>query len=209
MPTARKRRLGGRSGSRAARSSRRRSTGPARSRLRQWLLRIGLGLLVIWLLGCYLVLVEPTVNKPARVDAILVLGPPDVDGRAEAGYALARANYAGTVVVSVQSDRQQQLKSACRNQNSGYQVICFQPDPGTTRGEAREIGKLARAHHWSSIIVITSTYHVSRARMIIERCMPGTVLMVAAPGKPALSTWLRQFFYQSAAYVKAVASPGC
>jgi uncharacterized SAM-binding protein YcdF (DUF218 family) len=165
--------------------------------------------LVIWLLGCYLVLVEPTVNKPTKVDAILVLGPPDVDGRAEAAYALARAHYAGTVVVSVQSDLQQQVKGACRNQNPGYQVICFQPQPGTTRGEAREIGRLARAHHWHSIIVITSTYHISRARMIIQRCLPGTVLMVAAPGRPAISTWLKQFFYQSAAYVKAFASPGC
>ena len=176
---------------------------------RRWLVRILLALLAIWLLGCYLVLVEPTVNKPVKVDAILVLGPPDVDGRAEAGYALARAHYANTVVVSVQSDLQQQVKGACRNQNAGYQVICFQPDPGTTRGEAREIGRLARQHHWTSVIVITSTYHISRARMIVERCMPGSVLMVAAPGKPALATWAKQFFYQSAAYVKAFAVRGC
>jgi uncharacterized SAM-binding protein YcdF (DUF218 family) len=204
MPTERKRRVRAR---RPATSTRSRRGRP--SRARSWLVRIVLGLLVIWLLGCYLVLVQPTVNKLARVDAILVLGPPDVDGRAEAGYALARAHYADTVVVSVQSDLQQQLKGACRNQNPGYQVICFQPDPGSTRGEAREIGRLAREHHWRSVIVITSRYHISRARMIIERCMPGTVLMVAAPGKPAVSTWLRQFFYQSAAYVKAFAARGC
>ena len=166
-------------------------------------------MLVIWLVGCYLVLVEPTVNKPAKADAILVLGPPDVDGRAEAGYALARAGYANTVVVSVESELQQQVKGACRNQNPGYQVICFRPDPGTTQGEAREIGRLAREHHWTSVIVITSTYHISRARMIVERCMPGTVLMVAAPGKPALVTWAKQFFYQTAAYVKAFAVRGC
>jgi uncharacterized SAM-binding protein YcdF (DUF218 family) len=177
--------------------------------VRRWPARILIGLLVCWLLGCFLVLVEPSVNKPAKVDAILVLGPPDVDGRAEAGYALARAHYAGTVLVSVESDLQQQVKGACRNQNPDYQVICFQPHPGTTRGEARELGRLAREHHWTSVIVITSTYHISRARMIVERCMPGTVLMVAAPGKPALSTWAKQFFYQSAAYVKAFAVRGC
>jgi uncharacterized SAM-binding protein YcdF (DUF218 family) len=173
------------------------------------LIRIGLAVLVIWLLGCYLVLVEPTVNKPARADAILVLGPPDLDGRAEAAYALARAHYAGTVVVSVQSDLQQQVKGACRNQNPDYQVICFQPDPGTTRGEAHEIAQLARTHRWRTVIVITSTYHISRARMIIERCLPGTVLMVAAPGRPAISTWAKQFLYQTGAYLKAFAHPGC
>src|SRR6185503_1011760 len=197
--------------SRAGRSAQRagRVTERGRTGWRRWLIRIGLAVLVVWLLGCYLVLVEPTVNKPAKADAILVLGPPDVDGRAEAAYALARAHYAGTVVISVQSDLQQQVKGACRNQNPDYQVICFQPDPGTTRGEAREIAELARSHHWRSVIVITSTYHISRARMIIERCLPGTVLMVAAPGKPAISTWAKQFLYQSAAYLKAFAQPGC
>lgn len=198
--------------SRSAQRSAKR-TGPATKRdgagWRRWLVRIGLALLVIWLLGCYLVLVEPSVNKPAKADAILVLGPPDVDGRAEAAYALARAHYAGTVVVSVQSDLQQQVKGACRNQNPDYQVICFQPRPGTTRGEAHEIAELARTHHWRTVIVITSTYHISRARMIIERCLPGTVLMVAAPGRPAISTWAKQFLYQTAAYVKAFAHPGC
>ncbi|MGI8666102.1 MAG: YdcF family protein [Jatrophihabitans sp.] len=168
-----------------------------------------LALLVVWLVGCYLVVLEPTVNKPAKVDAILVLGPPDVDGRAEAAYALARAHYASTVVVSVESDLQQQLKGACRNQNPGYQVICFQPEPSTTQGEAREIGRLARERGWTSIMVVTSKYHISRARLILGRCMPGIVLMVAAPGKPSVLTWTHQFFYQSGAYLKAFVRRGC
>ncbi len=204
MPFPRLPRSAQRSGKRAGSATKRDGAG-----WRHWLVRIGLAVLVIWLLGCYLVLVEPSVNKPAKADAILVLGPPDVDGRAEAAYALARAHYAGTVVVSVQSDLQQQVKGACRNQNPDYQVICFQPRPGTTRGEAHEIAELARTHHWRTVIVITSTYHISRARMIIERCLPGTVLMVAAPGRPAISTWAKQFVYQTAAYVKAFAHPGC
>jgi uncharacterized SAM-binding protein YcdF (DUF218 family) len=195
--------------SRSGRPGSRSKSTTGRAGWRRWLIRIGLALLAIWLLGCYLVLVEPTVNKPARADAILVLGPPDVDGRAEAAYALARAHYAGTVVVSVQSDLQQQVKGACRNQNPDYQVICFQPNPGTTRGEAHEIAQLARTHHWRTVIVITSTYHISRARMIIERCLPGKVLMVAAPGRPAISTWAKQFFYQTGAYLKAFGHPGC
>jgi len=40
----------------------------------------------------------------------------------------------------------------------------LQPHPTTTRGEAEEIGSLARAHHWSSVLVVTSKYHISRAR---------------------------------------------
>lgn len=173
------------------------------------LTKLVLGLVLVWLIACYLVVLEPTVNKPVKVDAILVLGPPDVDGRAEAAYALARAHYASTVVISVQSELQDRLKGACRNQNPGYQVICFQPDPGTTQGEAREIGRLAKQHGWKSIIVVTSKYHVSRSRMIIERCMPGKVLVVAAPGKPSVSKWAYEFAYQSGAYLKAFMHRGC
>src|ERR1700712_430409 len=140
--------------------SKRGSAGKRPRSARRGLIKIVLGLLVIWLVGCYLVVAEPTVNKPEKVDAILVLGPPDVDGRVEAAYALARAHYASTVVVSVESDRQFLLKSACRNKNPAYQVICFQPDPRTTQGEAREIERLAKQHGWKSIIVVTSKYHI-------------------------------------------------
>jgi uncharacterized SAM-binding protein YcdF (DUF218 family) len=180
-----------------------------RRRGRRLLFKGLLGLLLLWLAGCLLVVAEPTVNKPARADAILVLGPPDVDGRAEAAYALARAHYANTVVVSVESEQQFRVKSACRNQNPQYQVICFRPSPATTRGEAEEIGRLAAQHHWKSILVVTSKYHVSRARMIVQRCMPGTVLMVAAPGKPSPAEWAYQFAYQTAGFIKALARRDC
>lgn len=168
-----------------------------------------LGLLLSWLAACYLMVLEPTVNKLAKVDAVLVLGPPDVDGRAEAAYALARAHYASTVVISVASDKQQQVKGACRNQNPAYQVICFQPHPATTQGEAQEIEQLAKQHGWKSIIVVTSKYHISRARLIIERCLAGKVLMVAAPGKPSVAQWAYQFAYQTGGYLKAFLHRGC
>lgn len=168
-----------------------------------------LALLVLWLAACFLVVAEPTVNRPARADAILVLGPPDVDGRVTEAFALARQHYARTVVVSVESDAQLRAKSACRDDNPDYQVICFQPSPRTTQGEAEEIGRLAAQRHWRSIIVVTSKYHISRARLIVDRCVSGRVLMVAAPGRPSLTTWAYQFLYQTGAYVKAFIKRAC
>lgn len=207
--------VGGRSkaGNRAGRRKNGRDS-PKRAgkRPRSWrrgLLKLLLGLLLIWLVGCYLVVAEPTVNKPAKVDAILVLGPPDVDGRAQAAYALARAHYASTVVVSVGAAKQLRTRTACRNQDPAFQVICFSPEPATTQGEAEEIGRLARQHGWKSVIVVTSKYHISRARLIVERCLPGKVLMVAAPGKPSVTKWAYEFAYQSGAYLKAFRHPGC
>lgn len=180
-----------------------------RRRWRRWLGATLAGLLVLWLAACFLVVYEPTINHVSRADAILVLGPPDVDGRVTEAYALARAHYAGTVVISVESDEQQQKKSACRNENPAYQVICFQPSPKTTRGEAEELGRLARQRHWTSVIVVTSKYHVSRARLIVGRCLPGKVMVIAAPGKPSALTWAYQFLYQTGGYAKAWLHRSC
>ena len=113
------------------------------------------------------------------------------------------------MVISIESDKQKQAKSACQNQNPAYRVICFKPSPATTRGEAEEIGRLARQHHWKSLIVVTSMYHVSRARLIVTRCMPGTVLMVAAPGKPSVADWAYQFLYQTGGFIKAGLHRAC
>jgi uncharacterized SAM-binding protein YcdF (DUF218 family) len=185
-----------------------------RSAIRRRRLALGSCALVVivllgWLAACFVLVGHPRLDRPSRVDAILALGPPDVDGRAEQAYALAKAGYADTVVLSVGWQRGLLTRSACQQPNPDFKVICFVPEPGTTQGEAREIGRLAAAHHWNSVIVVTSTYHASRARMIVSRCLPGRVLMIAAPGQPSVSDWAYQYLYQSGAYLKAMVHRGC
>ena len=80
---------------------------------------------------------------------------------------------------------------------AGVSVTCFTPNPATTQGEAQEIRRLAAAQHWNTIIVVTSTYHVSRARMIIERCFDGRLEVVAARTHISLLDWAYQFAYQT------------
>jgi uncharacterized SAM-binding protein YcdF (DUF218 family) len=64
--------------------------------------------------------------------------------------------------------------------------VYVRPEPYTTRGEARAVAKLAREHGWRSIVVVTSAYHVPRARMIFRRVWDGDLRMVSAP-----PTWWR------------------
>lgn len=166
-------------------------------------------MLLIWLVGGYFVIVHPRIDPASQVDAIVVLGPPDVDGRSDRGLALMSEHFAKTLVISVQSEEQRRVKSACANANPAYTVICFQPFPKTTRGEAEEVGRLARTHGWKKIMVITSKYHVSRARMLFERCLDGTLLVNAAPGIPSKREWAYQFPYQTAGYVKVFLHRDC
>jgi len=166
-------------------------------------------LLLFWLTACFLLVVRPRMDRPVHSDAILVLGSPTVDGRAEEGIRLADAGYAGTLVISIGWAKGRQRVPACADDNPRYRVICFQPDPTTTRGEAEEFGRLARQHNWHSVLVVTSVYHVSRARLIVDRCMPGTVRMVATSARPSLRGWGYQFFYQTGGFAKALLHRSC
>lgn len=166
-------------------------------------------LLLAWLVGGYFVLMHPKVDRPRHVDAILVLGPPDVGGRVTQALSLARQGLAGTVVISIESDWQRLRRGDCHNQIPSITVICFQPQPSTTQGEAREIARLAGERGWHSIMVITSTYHISRARVILKRCFHGDMAMIEATGKPKATEWPFQYVYQTGAYLKAFLSRNC
>ena len=41
--------------------------------------------------------------------------------------------------------------------HSGVRLICFNPSPGTTQGEAEFVGRLARKYYWHSVAVVTIT----------------------------------------------------
>ncbi len=51
------------------------------------------------------------------------------------------------------------MRRVCREPDD-VEVICFKPDPGTTRGEAQEMRRLADQRSWSKIIVVSWRYHL-------------------------------------------------
>ena len=105
-----------------------------------------------------------------RADAIVVLG-----GRANrlpVGVALARAGVAPALLV-FNSDGSL-VEAPC-------EITCVRPDPYSTRGEAATTARLARERGWRSLVVVTSSYHVPRARHIFRRAFEGELTMVPAP----------------------------
>ncbi len=166
-------------------------------------------LLVAWLVVGYFVIANPTVNHPRRADAIVVLGPPDNNGRQATALSLIRQHVATNLVISIPSERQLQAKALCNTPQDGFSVTCFQPHPATTRGEAEHMRDLARQHGWTSVVVVTSTYHVSRARIIFDRCLDGRLYVVAARHGISVFTWAYQYLYQTGAYVKAALQSDC
>jgi uncharacterized SAM-binding protein YcdF (DUF218 family) len=42
---------------------------------------------------------------------------------------------------------------------------------------------MARTRGWTHVVVVTSTYHVTRARMLVRRCYGGEVSMVGTSSR--------------------------
>jgi uncharacterized SAM-binding protein YcdF (DUF218 family) len=165
-------------------------------------------LLVAWLTFGWLVIGNPKVDHPTHADAIVDLGGPEDNGRLEVVEGLLDAHVANHLVISLNSPDQHRAYHLCVDPPTGVTVTCFQPHPSTTRGEAEEVHRLAQQHGWTSIVVVTSTFHVSRARLIFRRCFTGKLYM-AAGRNIAPVTWAYQYLYQTGAFIKAVLQSGC
>ena len=89
----------------------------------------------------------------------------------------------------------------CKNPAPDFRTICFDPDPHTTRGEARFIAKMAKKYGWHSIIVVASTDQITRANMLVDRCWHGHVYMVDVASKRPV---LFNLAYETGAIFKAL-----
>ena len=92
----------------------------------------------------------PAEGAPAHVDAIVMLaGDGDTVGVA---LQLARQHRAPVLVVS---QGWMGYGGPCPPKTSDATVICFEPNPGNTRGEAQFVGGLAKRYHWRSMVLVT------------------------------------------------------
>jgi uncharacterized SAM-binding protein YcdF (DUF218 family) len=125
--------------------------------------------------------VFPASSTPAHADAIVVLAGGNGE-RLDRGLALVRDGVAPNLVVSTGPE------VLCGANHADVNVICFLPHPDDTRGEAEAIGRIAARHGWKHLVLVTSDYHVTRARLLVERCFSGTVdVSVAHSGKGPFS----------------------
>jgi len=143
------------------------------------------------------VLVWPAQGMPSHVDAIVMMAGPG--GREAVALRLARERHAPVLVVSL---GQHGYSGPCPAPVPGVRLICFQPDPGNTRGEAEFTARLAVKYHWHSVVLVTTAEQDSRARMLLRRCFGGEVYVVTAP--QPLSSVPGEILYGWGALLKAL-----
>jgi hypothetical protein len=176
--------------------------GERRHRVRSRLRRVAVVLAVV--VACFglasaRLFVWPATGMPAHVDAIVVLG--GQGDRLGKGLALARQGRTPVLVVS-RGLPAPVPASVCAPRSQSFTVICFQPEPGTTQGEAEFVGHLAKQYGWHSVALVTTPDQDTRARIRFGRCFAGHLYVVTAP-LPA-SSWPYEIVYQWGALFKAL-----
>lgn len=177
-------------------------------RIRRWVISVCV-LLMAAVIGGLPVYVRPHSDQPRHADAILILGG-EGWGRYPFGLDLGAQGWAPIVLVSNPTGSNDPwLSNYCATTHTGPTLHCFVPDPPTTKGEGRELRRLAAQHGWRTVIVVTFRPHVSRARFILEQCFDGNLVMVASPAHISALRWAFEYVYQTAGYARAVLQPGC
>jgi len=127
------------------------------------------------------------------------------------GYTeqLMQQGDAGTLAVSSPVDQAGGFTAPICQAATAYPVICFHPEPFTTQGEARALQAMSQQHGWESANVLTAQHHITRARVIIDRCYKGDVKMIKYDADLSFPEWAYSYAYQSAAFVKVALHQEC
>ena len=178
---------------------RRLSRRPSRRLSRRWrvVLTAALVLVLAFVVATSELLVWPAQGMPGHVSAIVMLaGPGD---RLPVALDLADSRRAPVLVVSRGYEG---YSGPCPARPPGVTLICFDPDPPTTQGEAEYVGQLAKQYHWTSVVVVASRPQATRARLLVERCFAGQVYLATGPIPP--DSWPYQVAYGWGALLKAL-----
>ncbi len=170
----------------------------------RWAIRLVLFVVLCFafLAGTVYLFVLPHQDHVTHANAVVVLSGGKTD-RLPKGLKLVQSGVAPTLVISdgLAADYPQ-ANELCRNKQP-FKVICFKPDPYSTRGEAEGVARLAKKHHWKSVVVVTSRYHVFRARILFKRCFKGKLAVVGSWPSPtdyvigALEEWPKLIYEET------------
>ena len=113
-------------------------------------------------------------DSPRRADVIVVLSGDRA--RFTTGLRLFHEHVAPTLLISRDTRPWKAVDALCGRRG----IRCFHATPYSTEGEAETVERLSRGHDWNRVVVVTSRYHLRRARMLFERCLGRRPQVVAA-----------------------------
>jgi len=152
----------------------------------------------------------PAPTDPAHPADALVVFAGGRGERLSKAVTLLQQHVAPVLIISNGRDARWPAANRLCVSRQRFEVLCPQPRPDTTRGEARMVRDLAARRGWRSVVVVTSTYHARRAQLLLHRCFDGQLQVVAAaPREQWLRTWARANVELAALVRALVTAPDC
>ncbi|OYN92280.1 hypothetical protein CGZ91_01875 [Parenemella sanctibonifatiensis] len=160
-------------------------------------------LLLAWAVAAPTFFLTVRTSEDPRTEVLYVLGSED---RIDLGLAALDRGEAEVLVLSA-ADPQREV---CRTgDHRGHLVLCPQPDPMTTQGEAIQLSELAAAYGWTDITVVTHRAHLRRTSILMGRCHDGPLRYRSDGVEFGWPIVVGQLVYETGAMVKTMVTPGC
>lgn len=159
--------------------------------------------LIIIGLATALLFVWPPESAPVRADAVVIFAGGRGERLARAEGLMADGLALNLVVPNGTAPEWPAGNRACSEDRS-YELCCPVPDPDTTQGEARATAALAEAKGWSRVIVVTSSYQVTRADLLLGRCFHGETQRVRAQPELSPFDWAKRVAHEWLAWSHAM-----
>lgn len=176
--------------------------------MRKWtLLLAGVALLLV--AASVRLFVVPSQDRPGTADAVVLLAG-DPETRIPLALSLAEQG-AGVLVVSTPPGEVNDPARALCNGRDDIVVHCFTPpsEPSGTRGEAQALARVVDRYGWDRITVVTSSYHLQRAGVLIRRCVDAEVSVVAGRPNMSLIRWGGAIVHEVGGLVAAALDGAC
>ncbi len=154
-----------------------------RAVLRRLLLVAAILLAAAWLVLCLVLFVWPPAADGRPRACRCRGGAVGERARLPKALSLIRRGVAPVLAISSvqKTPKWRQARELCaKGRYERARVVCFLAQPYSTRGEARAIARLAPAHGWRSLVVVSSTFHLTRAKMLFRRCWHGRLYFVGS-----------------------------
>jgi hypothetical protein len=132
--------------------------------------------------------VFPSTGPVGSVDAVIILAG-DAPTRLPVATRLAEEGE-GVLVVSVAEGEDNEPARILCDRPGNLTVHCFDSAGSDTRSEAQEVGRIVADQEWTRIAVVTNSYHVVRAGVLVRRCTEAEVRMVDARGHMPARRWV-------------------
>ncbi|MGO4145623.1 YdcF family protein [Paenarthrobacter sp. YAF11_1] len=164
---------------------------------------------LLWLTAAFQFFYNPPQATPHRTDAIVVLGGMSKERLPVAQKLQQKLDIPVLVISTTGLAGNAEGDALCQEESGDSDLVCFQPSPLNTRGEAEVLRALIAEHGWKSVTVVTSDYHVMRAGTLIGQCTSAEVQMVGSQPDLSAGSWLDRFVVETGGLIDTWIRPEC